>query len=183
MTGYNRKIIFLEILFSAASFFLFWKSYEIEEETLQKAGKIEAVQEWSRSSHRTEDTALYENLASGDRFSLDRLADRAEAEGIHIEKIEEKEPLQQGIWTVRRMQISGKSSFYRIFLFFDIIQDEMMWTSLEFHRLERKDGNLFFEGEIRTFYHRGVNEKEKYRPDRAYGHREEPGRQTAGRRT
>ena len=86
----------------------------------------------------------------------------------------------QGIWTIRRIQISGESSFYRILDFFDIIQDETMWTSLEFHRLERKNNKLFFEGEIQTFYHRGANEKEKYRPDRAYGHREEPGRQTAG---
>lgn len=179
MKDIKRKIIFLLIL-AGAGISLFLLSLSIRSETTQKKEEIQTAEIWNQKSHRIHDAVLYQKLSSGDQFSLERIAEKAGEKGIYIEKIEEKEPLMQGIWTIRRIQISGESSFYRILDFFDIIQDETMWKSLEFHRLERKNNKLFFEGEIQTFYHRGANEKEKYRPDRAYGHREEPGRQTAG---
>ena len=125
-------------------------SLSIRSETTQKKEEIQTAEIWNQKSHRIHDAVLYQKLSSGDQFSLERIAEKAGEKGIYIEKIEEKEPLMQGIWTIRRIQISG-NHLLPYLDFFDIIQDETMWTSLEFHRLERKITSFFLKVKFKLF--------------------------------
>lgn len=78
--------------------------------------------------------------------------------------------------------VKGKGSFSQITAAFGIIKSKERWSAAELCALKREGNLLAYEVEVRAVRNRGMYEKEKYSPDRAYGDGKEPGGQNTRRR-
>lgn len=97
--------------------------------------------------------------------------------GCAVEEIREEENEKFHIFHVK-----GKGSFSQITAAFGIIKSKERWSAAELCTLKREGNLLAYEVEVRAVRNRGMYEKEKYSPDRAYGDGKEPGSQNTRRR-
>ena len=94
-----------------------------------------------------------------------------------MEEIKEEENEKFHVFHVK-----GKGSFSQITAAFGIIKSKERWSAAELCALKREGNLLAYEVEVRAVRNRGMYEKEKYSPDRAYGDGKEPGGQNTRRR-
>lgn len=96
--------------------------------------------------------------------------------GCAVEEIKEEENERFHVFHVK-----GKGSFSQITAAFGIIKSKERWSAAELCALKREGNLLAYEVEVRAVRNRGMYEKEKYSPDRAYGDGKEPGGQNTRR--
>lgn len=102
-----------------------------------------------------------------------------ESVGLSVKDVTEETGKKNEWGDFHKIFISGTGSFSQILSGFDIIKSEERWNAVNLKEMKRSEEGLAFEMEIVTFQYRGMYEKEKYRPDRSDGDREEPRRENS----
>lgn len=170
---------------SAAVFFILsflaYAEYQNEKKEMDfLREQNETVTLWAEKSHRTADMLLMNELLPSKEESLDIPIQKIQNIGFHIESITDKPVSASGSGEIRTLYFRGTGSFYQILEIFDIINEENQWISIDILKLDRKQGMLFMEAEIKTFLHRGKDEEKEYRSHWTDGNRKKQGGTPAG---
>lgn len=159
--GKEKVFFIVVVLLCIVNGFLYMARQEINQETvsLQKANEAALAFQNKPASFSFRKgflkTLLSAELNTGDAAAMLRKV------GFQTEEIYEETVITTAQGEERKIRFTGYGKFTQILRLFDVINERKERMSLHIHRLERKNGALFLDGEIRMFQYQGNHEKKR----------------------